>query len=107
MDGWKINFLFGAIWAYFQGFLRRQFQGVYQFLETEDINIINFPTPGSTKNWSLMVSEGGWIIYCGGFKYVLFSQKKWGKMNSFWRAYFSTGWLNHQLDYHSETEDIK
>ena len=34
----------------------------------------------------------------GGFKYFLCSPRKLGKMNPFWRAYFSKGWFNHQLD---------
>ena len=32
-------------------------------------------------------------------KYFLFSPRKLGKMNPFWRAYFSDGWFNHQLVY--------
>ena len=36
----------------------------------------------------------------GGFKHLLFSPRKLGKMNPFWRAYFSIGWFNHQLEKH-------
>ena len=34
----------------------------------------------------------------GGFKYIFFSSRNLGKMNPFWRAYFSNGLVkNHQL----------
>ena len=40
----------------------------------------------------------GVIILGGGFKYFLFSTRTLGKMNPFWRSYFSDGLgKNHQL----------
>ena len=47
---------------------------------------------GGKPRWFLLVFFRGWWNYLGGgFKDVLFSPRKLGKMNPFWRAYFSDG----------------
>ena len=51
-----------------------------------------------TNSLHLKMDETGRLSFLGGgFKYFLFSPRTLGKMNPFWRAYFSDGWFNDQL----------
>ncbi len=47
-----------------------------------------------------------WTYLGGGFKYILFSPRKLGKLSNLTCAYFSDGWFNHQLDIHQTWRNL-